>query len=195
MVNILGRENVAKDFEKIIAFYTGRNIGLNAWYHVYNRDQSEVLNIRRDDMIQHIYPEQMTSQNITYGLIGGRISSGKRNFGDLSNNTVIIVIDEIMDETLIRATAHTILSKGCKNVAFCGTASDEWQAIFDEIDREINGFNDLTGYEDFAVMWRFEDIDSLQDEVSSCWNEVLILCSSMTILRDCQDALREDAWV
>ena len=145
-------------------------------------------------MIQHIYQEQMTSQNITYGLIGGRISSGKRNFGDLSNNTVIIVLDEIIDETLIRDTARTILSKGCKNVAFCGTASDEWQAVFDEIDREINGFNDLTGYEDFAVMWRFEDIDSLADEVSSCWNEVLILCSSMGILRDCKDCLREEAF-
>ena len=91
----------------------------------------------------------------------------------------------------MKELADVILKKSCKNVAFCGTASDEWQRVFDEADREINGFNDITGYEDFAVMWRFEDVESLADEVYTCWNEVLILCSNMSLIRECQNILEE----
>ena len=142
-------------------------------------------------MIQHIYTEDTLNQNISFGIFNRRIFDNRKNLRDLSNHTVIIVTDEIIDETLIKEIADVVLGKGCKNVAFCGTASDEWQRVFDQADREINGFNDITGYEDFAVMWRFEDIDSLPDEVYTCWNEVLILCSNMSLIRECQNALSE----
>ena len=142
-------------------------------------------------MIQHIYTEDTLNQNISFGIFNRRIFDNRKNLRDLSNHTVIIVTDEIIDETLIKELADVILKKGCKNVAFCGTASDEWQRVFDEADREINGFNDITGYEDFAVMWKFEDIESLVDEVYTCWNEVLILCSNMSLIRECQNVLEE----
>ncbi len=142
-------------------------------------------------MIQHIYTEDTLNQNISFGIFNRRIFDNRKNLRDLSNHTVIIVTDEIIDETLIKELADVILKKGCKNVAFCGTASDEWQRVFDETDREINGFNDITGYEDFAVMWRFEDVESLGDEVYTCWNEVLILCSNMSLIRECRDILEE----
>lgn len=142
-------------------------------------------------MIQHIYTEDTLNQNISFGIFNRRIFDNRKSLRDLSNHTVIIVTDEIIDETLIKELADVILKKGCKNVAFCGTASDEWQRVFDEADREINGFNDITGYEDFAVMWKFEDIESLVDEVYTCWNEVLILCSNMSLIRECRDILEE----
>lgn len=142
-------------------------------------------------MIQHIYTEDTLNQNISFGIFNRRIFDNRKNLRDLSNHTVIIVTDEIIDETLIKELADVILKKGCKNVAFCGTASDEWQRVFDEADREINGFNDITGYEDFAVMWRFEDVEALADEVYTCWNEVLILCSNMSLIRECQNILEE----
>ena len=142
-------------------------------------------------MIQHIYTEDTLNQNISFGIFNRRIFDNRKNLRDLSNHTVIIVTDEIIDESLIRELADVILNKGCKNVAFCGTASDEWQRVFDEADREINGFNDITGYEDFAVMWKFEDIESLVDEVYTCWNEVLILCRNMSLIRECRDILEE----
>ena len=63
--------------------------------------------------------------------------------------------------------------------------------IFDQEDREINGFNDITGYEDFAVTRRIEDIEDLPEEISSCWNEVLVLCSNMSLLRECQRVVNE----
>ncbi len=44
-------------------------------------------------MLQHIYPEQITS-NVTYSLIGKRAIAGKR-LHDLSNYTVIIIADDL----------------------------------------------------------------------------------------------------
>ena len=139
-------------------------------------------------MIQHMFTEQLTSQNITYGIVGRGILGSNKSLRTLSNHTVIIVADEIMDESIIRETADVILNRGCKNVAFCGRASEDLRTIFNEEDIEING------YEDFAVMWGIEDIDSLADEVSTCWNEVLILCSSMSLVRECQELLKEAAY-
>ena len=141
-------------------------------------------------MLQHIYPEQITS-NVTYSLIGKRAIAGKR-LHDLSSYTVIIIADELEDEVLIKNIADDILTRGCKNIAFCGEASEEMQDIFDQKDREINGFNDITGYEDFAVTRRFEDIEELPDQISSCWNEVLVLCSNMSLIRECQRVVNEE---
>ncbi len=50
---------------------------------------------------------------------------------------------------------------------------------------------EINGYEDFAVMWGIEDTDTLAEEVSTCWNEVLILCSNMSLVRECQELLKE----
>ena len=138
-------------------------------------------------MLQHIYPEQITL-NVTYGLIGKRAIAGKR-LHDLSSYTVIIMADELEDEALIKSLADDILIRGCKNIAFCGEASEEIQDIFDQEDREINGFNDITGYEDFAVTRRFEDLEQLPEEIEMCWNEVLVLCSDMSVLRECQSIM------
>ncbi len=139
-------------------------------------------------MIQHINIDQTTNQNITFGLIGRRILGNNRNLRDLSDYTVIIVSDEVMDESVIKETADVILTRGCKNIAFCGDASEDLRTVFNEKDTEING------YEDFAVMWGIEDVYSLADEVSVCWNEVLILCSSMSLIRECQEVLKESAF-
>ena len=142
-------------------------------------------------MIQHTYLDQFTStQNITYGVLSSGILANNRSLRDLSNHTVIIVADDVTDDSLIRNTAETILRRGCKNVAFTGAAADFCHSIFDDADRDINGFNDITGYDDFAVMWNFDGIESLPDEVSTCWNEVLILCENMALLRDCQSAMK-----
>lgn len=140
-------------------------------------------------MIQHIIPESTLTQNITYGVLSKGILNNRRDLKDLSDYTVIIVSDEIMDLSLARETADLILSRGCKNIAFCGTAAEELQAVFDEEDRAINGFNDITGYEDFAVMWRFEDPENLYDEITSCWNRVLVLAGNMSLLRQCRDII------
>ncbi len=43
-------------------------------------------------------------------------------------------------------------------------------------------------------MWGIEDVYSLADEVSVCWNEILILCSSMSLVRECQEVLKESAF-
>ncbi len=137
-------------------------------------------------MIQHANIDLTANQNITFGLIGRGILGSNRNLRDLSNHTVILVADEIMDESVIRETADVVLTRGCKNVAFCGEASEEFRSIFYQEDLEING------YEDFAVMWGIEDADSLADEVSTCWNEVLILCDNMAAIRNCQDMMKEE---
>ncbi len=139
-------------------------------------------------MIQHINIDQTTNQNITFGLIGRGILGNNRNLRDLSDYTVIIVSDEVMDESVIKETADVILTRGCKNIAFCGDASEDLRTVFNEKDTEING------YEDFAVMWGIEDVYSLADEVSVCWNEILILCSSMSLVRECQEVLKESAF-
>jgi hypothetical protein len=132
-------------------------------------------------MIQHVNFDYVANQNITFGLIGRGMPQRNRNLRDLSNHTVIIVADELMDESVVSEMAATVLTRGCKNVAFCGEAAEELRNIFYQKDMEING------YEDFAVMWGIEDIDSLADEVSTCWNEVLILCDNMATLRNCQE--------
>ena len=136
-------------------------------------------------MIQHVNFDYVASQNITYGIIGRGILGSNRNLRNLSNHTVIIACDDIMDEAVIRETADVILTRGCKNVAFCGEASEDMRTIFNEEDLEING------YEDFAVMRGIEDIEDLAEEVSTCWNEVLILCSNMSLVKECQESLRE----
>ncbi len=136
-------------------------------------------------MIQHINIDYTANQNITFGLIGRGILGSNRNLKDLSDHTVIIVADEVMDESVIKETAEVILIRGCKNVAFCGDAAEELRTVFSNKDLEING------YEDFAVMWGIEDVGALADEVSVCWNEVLILCSSMPLVRECRESLKE----
>ena len=68
------------------------------------------------------------------------------------------------------------------------------QDIFDQEDREINGFNDITGYEDFAILRRIEDIEDLPEEISMCWGNVLVLCSSMGILRERQSEDHDELW-
>ena len=138
---------------------------------------------------------QTTDQNITFGIAGKAALGSGRKYRDLSNHTVIIVSDDIMDDNLMKETANIVLSRGCKNIAFCGESSDDWRRVFEEQDREINGFNDITGYDDFAVMWGYEDIDDMAEGLSSCWNEVLILCSNRTLLSECKDALRDEVWV
>ena len=97
---------------------------------------------------------------------------------------MIILADEIIDDNLSRAVADRILENGCKNIVLYGGYSEELQDIFDREDREINGFNDITGYEDFAVIRRFEDLDELPDEIEMCGNEVIVLCSDMSLLRE-----------
>jgi hypothetical protein len=138
-------------------------------------------------MIQHMLFEKVTSQNITYGIVGRGVLGNNRNLRDLSNHTVILVADAVMDESVIRDTADVILTRGCKNVAFCGEAAEDLRNIFYEEDLEING------YEDFAVMWGIEDVDSLAEEVSNCWNEVLILCGNMSLVKECQKSLKKTA--
>ena len=141
-------------------------------------------------MTQFLYPEQVTS-NVTYNLIGKRAIAGKR-FRDLSSCTVIIIAEDLEDEALLRNLADEILTRGCKNIVFGGGVSEEMQYIFDQEDREINGFNDITGYEDFAVTRRFGDLEQLQEEIEMCWNEVLVLCSDIAILRECQSIVQEN---
>lgn len=138
-------------------------------------------------MIQHAYTDFVVNHNITFGLIGRGAAAGRKNMRDLSDCTVIVVADEIQDESSVRATAEMVLSAGCKNVAFCGDAGEDLRYAFEKADREISGFNDATGYDDFAVMWGIEDKDALAEEVSACWNEVLILCDSMSILKECRE--------
>ncbi len=138
-------------------------------------------------MIQHVNIDFVANQNITFGLIGRGILGSNRSLRDLSNHTVIIVADETMDESVVRETADAVLTRGCKNVAFCGEAAEDLRNIFYEEYLEING------YEDFAVMWGIEDVDSLAEEVSNCWNEVLILCGNMSLVKECQKSLKKTA--
>ena len=133
-----------------------------------------------------------TNPEITYGIFGSSILVNKKNLRDLSQHTVILVTDEIIDSTLIEELAEVLLNKGCKNVAFCGTCAEEWKQIFDVVDCEINGFNECGEYTDFAVMWTFEDLEKLPEELSMCWNEVLILCSNMALLRECREIVKEE---
>ena len=146
-------------------------------------------------MTAFFYPEQTICSNVTYGLLGTTVFANKKSLRDLSGHTVIIVTDEIVDDTMSRAVADLILRRGCKNIAFCGESSEEMQEIFDQEDREINGFNDITGYEDFAITRRFEDITDLPEEISMCWGDVLVLCSNMSLLRECQRVINEESEV
>lgn len=143
-------------------------------------------------MTQNMIMNKAYNQNITFGLTGKGILDNSSKFRNMCSQTVIIITDEFEDESIIRDLANTILSRGCKNIAFCGFASDEWQRIFCEEDREINRLYDTDSYDDFAIMWRFEDIESLNDAVCRCWNEVLILCSNLTLIKECRDILNED---
>lgn len=143
-------------------------------------------------MTAFLYQEQTICTNVTYGLLGTTFFSNKKSLRDLSGHTVIIVTDEFIEDNLIRATADLILRRGCKNIVFCGELSDEIQEIFDQEDREINGFNDITGYEDFAVTRRFDDLDDLPEEISMCWGQVLVLCNNKPLLRECQRIVSED---
>ena len=140
-------------------------------------------------MTQYLYTDNTIKQNITFALAGKRALSDRRDLRDLSNHTVIIICNDDSDYQLIRETAEIVLTRGCKNVAFCGDASFTWRSTFEDLDQDINGFNDITGYDDFAVMWGIEDMDCLEDEVASSWNEVLILCTDMSTIRDCRNAL------
>lgn len=145
-------------------------------------------------MTMFLYPEQTICSNVTYGLLGTTVFANKKSLRDLSGHTVIIITDEFVDDNLSRAAADMILRRGCKNIVFCGESSEEMQDIFDQEDREINGFNDITGYEDFAVTRRFEDIEELPEEISMCWGDVLVLCSNMSLLRECQRVVNEERW-
>ena len=145
-------------------------------------------------MTMFLYPEQTICSNVTYGILGTTFFANKKSLRDLSGHTVIIVTDEFVDDNLSRAAADLILRRGCKNIVFCGEYSEEMQDIFDEEDREINGFNDITGYEDFAVTRRFEDIEDLPDEISMCWGNVLVLCSNMSLLRECRKIVNEEVY-
>ena len=144
-------------------------------------------------MTTFLYQEQTICNNVTYGLLGTTFFSNKKSLRDLSDHTVIIVTDELVEDNLSRAAADLILRRGCKNIVFCGESSEELQDIFDQEDREINGFNDITGYEDFAVTRRFEDLEDLPEEISMCWGQVLILASSKPLLRSCQRIINEEA--
>ncbi len=135
--------------------------------------------------------EKAAGQNITFGVAGTAVLTSNRKYRDFSNLTVIIVSEDIVDENLMKETADAVLSRGCKNIAFCGAYSPEWRRVFENRDRELNGFNDVTGYEDFAVMWGYEDLEDMAEGLCSCWNEVLILGSSMAVLRKCRAALKE----
>ncbi len=137
-------------------------------------------------MTQFLYQDNTICSNVTYGLLGTAALTNKKSLRDLSGHTVIIIADELVDSKVCRDVADLILSRGCKNIIFSGESSEELQDIFDREDREINGFNDVTGYEDFAVTRRFEDLDDLQEEISMCWGETLVLCSNMSLLRECQ---------
>ncbi len=139
-------------------------------------------------MIQHVYTDLTTRQNISFGMFGRGTLGSRKDLRDLSNHTVIVVADEIMDEFMVKAAADMILTRGCKNIAFCGEASEDLRTIFSEEDLEING------YEDFAVVWGIEEIEELAEEVSNCWNDVLILCGNMSVLKECQYAMREESW-
>ena len=143
-------------------------------------------------MTMFLYPEQTICSNVTYGLLGTATFAGKKNLRDLSGHTVIIITDEMVDYSQSRAVADMILRRGCKNIMFCGESSEEMQDLFNQEDREINGFNDITGYEDFAVTSRFEDIEELPDQILACWNEVLVLCSNMSLLRECRRVVNEE---
>ncbi len=143
-------------------------------------------------MTTYLYSDKTICSDITYGILGTTVFAGKKSLKDLSGHTVIIITDEIMDDNLTREAADQILSRGCKNIVFCGEFSEEVRDIFDQEDREINGFNDITGYEDFAVTRRFEDIEDLPEEISMCWGSVLVLCSNMSLLRECQRVVNEE---
>ncbi len=137
-------------------------------------------------MTQFLYQDNTICSNVTYGLFGTAAFDNKKSLRDLSGHTVIIVTDEIVDVKVCRDVADLILGRGCKNIVFSGESSDEIQNIFDREDREINGFNDVTGYEDFAVTRRFDDLDDLREEITMSWGETLVLCSSMSLLRECR---------
>ena len=143
-------------------------------------------------MTMFLYPEQTICSNVTYGLLSTTFFANKKSLRDLSGHTVIIVTDELANDNLSRAAADIILRRGCKNIVFCGESSEEMQDIFDQEDREINGFNEITGYEDFAITRRFEYIEDLPEEISMCWGDVLVLCSNMSLLRECQRIVSED---
>ena len=145
-------------------------------------------------MIQFLYPEDTICSNVTFGILGTTIFANKKSLRDLSDYTVIIVADEFIEDNLSRAAADLILRRGCKNIVFCGESSEEMQDIFDPEDREINGFNDITGYEDFAVTRKFEDIEELPEEISMCWGNVLVLCSNMSLLRECRKIVSEEVY-
>lgn len=146
-------------------------------------------------MTMFLYPEQTICSNVTYGILGTSFFANKKGLRDLSDHTVIIVTDEIVEDNLSREVADLILRRGCKNIVFGGESSEEIQDIFDQEDREINGFNDITGYEDFAVTRRFEDLEELPEEISMCWGDVLVLCSNMSLVRECQKIITEDSLV
>ncbi len=139
-------------------------------------------------MIQHFYQEQTNSSNITYAVLSRNVISKKKLY-NLSNYTVIIVTDEMTDANLMRDTAEEVLKRGCKNIVLGGMEAEEWQDVFEQKDCELNGFNDITGYEDFAVIRRFDDLEELPEEISMCWGEALVLCSNMALLRECQIAM------
>ena len=143
-------------------------------------------------MTMFLYPEQTICSNVTYGLLGTATFACKKSLRDLSGHTVIIITDDMVDYSQSRAVADMLLRRGCKNIMFCGESSEEMQDLFDQEDREINGFNDITGYEDFAVTRRFEGIEELPDQISSCWNEVLVLCSNLSLIRECQRVVNEE---
>lgn len=145
-------------------------------------------------MTTFLYPEQTICSNVTYGLLDTKFFANKKSLRDLSGYTVIIVTDEFIDDNLSRAVADLILGRGCKNIMFYGETSEEMQDIFDQEDREINGFNDITGYEDFAVTRGFEDLEDLPEEISVCWGEALVLCDNMSLLRECQRIMNGDIY-
>lgn len=141
--------------------------------------------------MQLAYYEQTGCSNVTYAVLGTAAFTGRKGLNDLSGHTVIIISDDLVDDSVARSVADLVLRRGCKNIVFCGEYSEEMQDIFDQEDREINGFNDITGYEDFAVTRRFEDIEDLPEEIEMCWGEVIVLCSSMGLIRECREIVKE----
>lgn len=39
-----------------------------------------------------------------------------------------------------------------------------------------------------------EDIEDLPEEISMCWGNILVLCSNMGLLRECQRVVNEERW-
>lgn len=125
--------------------------------------------------------QELNCPNIRFGTFKMDI---KEDGSRMDSFTSILLISNEVSEEEIRAYAKTLISRGCRDFAFCGLNANKWHTIFDEVDISIT-----KSKEDYATTWSIETLDEVPDSLCICKENVFIYCSDYELVRKCHSVI------